>query len=101
LFTLLAGQPPFQGPTVLDTVLLVVNGEAASLRSIEPSVGRDLDAICSRCLRKKPEDRYPDALALADDLKLWLEGRPIGVPRASLRERVGGWVRGWWAGSGT
>ena len=38
---------------------------------LNAQVDDDLDAILSRCLEKKPEDRYPNATELLDDLVKW------------------------------
>jgi hypothetical protein len=45
-----------------------------------------LDAICSACLTLRPEDRYPSAQALADDLERFLGGQSLG-PRPDARSR--------------
>lgn len=37
-------------------------------RSAEPAVPEELDAIVYRCLKQRPEERYPDALSLLKDL---------------------------------
>lgn len=37
----------------------------------------DLDAIVARALRREPDKRYPDARALADDLRRYLGHRPV------------------------
>ena len=52
-------------------------------------LGRDLDAICLKALRKRPEERYPDAGALAEDLRSYLDGRPVRARRGGLRYRLG------------
>jgi eukaryotic-like serine/threonine-protein kinase len=39
----------------------------------------ELDAIVAHCLRKAPEERYPDVGALARDLRAWLSGHPISI----------------------
>jgi eukaryotic-like serine/threonine-protein kinase len=42
-----------------------------------PGVDRDLDAICLKALRKRPQDRYTSAAALAADLERWLAREPV------------------------
>jgi serine/threonine protein kinase len=99
LSTLLTGQSPFTEASVMETVLAVVNADVPSVRTVEPAVERDLDAICMKCLKKKPENRYADALTLAEDLRRYQQGEPLGQPRpASLTQRLGGWMRSWWSG---
>jgi serine/threonine-protein kinase len=99
LYTLLAGERPFHGSTVMEVLLAVTRGEVPSPRKIDLAVERDLDWICMKCLEKKPENRYPDALALAEDLRRFQQGEPITRPlRIPLKQRVGGWVRGLWGG---
>jgi WD40 repeat protein len=55
-----------------------------------PAIPRDLGAIVARCLEPDPRDRYPDATALADDLRRYRDGeptraRPIGPARRAWR----------------
>ncbi len=59
-----------------------------------PGVSTGLADIIGRCLERDPADRYPDAAALAEDLRRHMADRPLaGVPNRSLRERWSKWVR--------
>jgi serine/threonine-protein kinase len=44
-----------------------------------------LDAIVMKALRKQPADRYPSVAALADDVRRWLDERPVSAGRDELR----------------
>ena len=58
---------------------LVVSTEAVPPRRQRPDVPRDLETITLKCLEKDPRKRFSDASALADDLRRFLEGRPIAA----------------------
>jgi serine/threonine-protein kinase len=53
----------------------------------------DLDAILLTALRKEPERRYPSVAAFAQDIRAYLEGRPVGARRESGLYRAGKFVR--------
>ncbi len=77
LYELLAGRPPFCGPTTAETVRRVLDEEAKPLRALNPAVDRDLEAICRKCLEKDPRQRYANAQELALELEHYLAGEPI------------------------
>jgi serine/threonine protein kinase len=58
-----------------------------------PDVPRALEAIVARCLCFSPDDRYPDARALVEDLRRFLELKPlVHVRNPSRRERFANWT---------
>jgi serine/threonine protein kinase/WD40 repeat protein len=77
LYEMLTGQPPFQGATPMDTLLLVHTEEPTPPRKLVRDIPVNLETICLKCLRKSPSQRYATAEALAEDLRLFLEGLPI------------------------
>lgn len=77
LFELLAGGPPFGGGDFGSVLRKVADEPAPPVRTYRPDVPRDLEAVVAKCLEKKPEDRYPSAAALAEDLDNFLHGRPV------------------------
>lgn len=74
LYELLTGQPPFQGQRLLDVLLQVASTMPVPPRQMIPEVSADIEAICLKCLQKSPDDRYPSATALAEDLSRFLDG---------------------------
>jgi adenylate cyclase len=93
LFHLLTGRPPFVGPTVLYVIHQAAATPAPRLRSLAPSLDRDLETIVARCLEREPQMRYRTAGELARDLERWLEGRPIMARRISPPMRAWRWSK--------
>ncbi len=56
-------------------------------------VPRDLETIVLKAIAQDPDRRYTSAEELADDLRRFLEDRPILARRAGPVERLGRWCR--------
>jgi serine/threonine-protein kinase len=83
LYELLSNQPPFDADTVPAICAKIVADEPEPLCAQRPDISPDLEAVVARCMRKCPDDRYPDIGALADALL------PFASPdRAAQVERI-------------
>ena len=93
LFDLLTGRPPFLGEHALAVIQQASENSAPKLRSLVPTLDRDLETICAKCLERDPTARYRSAGALAEDLERWLEGRSILARPVSLPVRLWRWSK--------
>jgi serine/threonine protein kinase len=80
---------PFDpGEGVASVLSKVRRGEITPPRDANPDVPGVLEAICLKALALHPEERYPSAAAMKEDLWRWLAGRPVSVYRESLARRL-------------
>ena len=93
LYCLLTGRPPFQAATVVDTLFQVINDNPVSPRQVNPSLDRDLETICLKCLEKTTNRRYPTAIALSTELERFVNGHPIEARPLNLFSRFWRWGR--------
>ena len=93
LFNLLAGRPPFLGSNPVSVIRQASETQAPKLRSLAPSLDRDLETICAHCLERDPRARYQSAGDLAADLERWLDSRPIIARPISPPARIWRWSR--------
>jgi serine/threonine-protein kinase len=90
LYAVLTGQPPYQGADVLGQAR---RAEVTPARQRKRSVPAALEAVCARAMARRPEDRYPSARALAEEVERWLADEPVQAYRESLADRLRRWGR--------
>jgi serine/threonine protein kinase len=93
LYELLTGRPPFQGTSMVETLDQVRALTPVAPRRLNPKIPRDLDTITLKCLEKPVSRRYSSADALADDLRRWLDGKPIKARPLSPVGNASRWCR--------
>ncbi|VTR95215.1 wd40 repeat-containing protein : WD domain, G-beta repeat-containing protein,protein kinase family protein OS=Singulisphaera acidiphila (strain ATCC BAA-1392 / DSM 18658 / VKM B-2454 / MOB10) GN=Sinac_1615 PE=4 SV=1: Pkinase: WD40: WD40: WD40: WD40: WD40: WD40: WD40 [Gemmata massiliana] len=93
LYVLLTGRPPFQAPDALGVLQMLQHDSPVPPRQLQSGVPRDLETICLKCLRTEPAHRYPGARELADDLRRFIEHRPIVARPVGPVGRATKWAR--------
>ncbi|MDP7032936.1 MAG: protein kinase [Planctomycetota bacterium] len=92
LYHLLSGQAPYRGDDPFDVCQQVLHTTPPPLRKIDPTISRDIETICLRCMEKDPSRRYRSALTLGEDLSRFLAGHPIKARPPGALEAFGRWV---------
>ena len=92
-YEMVTSELPFKGETPLDTMHAIAYEEARPVTVIRRALPPHVHRIVTRCLRKKPEDRYPDARTLAADLKQLEQDLETGSRRSlPPTERLKAWA---------
>jgi formylglycine-generating enzyme required for sulfatase activity len=93
LYRVLIGRPPFQAATRKETLRQSQEDEPVPLRRLNGAIPKDLETICLKCLHKDRRRRYHSANELADDLRRFLDGRPVQARPITNVEKVWRWAR--------
>jgi WD40 repeat protein/serine/threonine protein kinase len=93
LYHLLTGKAAFTGGDVGAILRNVERGAFPHPRTVNSHVHPVLEAICLKCMALKPEDRYPNAKALAAEIENWLADEKVSVHRDSWLTEMRRWGR--------
>jgi serine/threonine-protein kinase len=93
LYHFMTCQAPVTGSDFLEVLDRVRRGAIARPRSLNSNISRSLEAVCLKALALRPEDRYPRAPDLTEDLNHWLADEPVSVYRDSLLTSAVRWMR--------
>jgi WD40 repeat protein len=93
LYELLAGAPAFDGEDPPQLMRQITAGAAPPLRRRAPWVPPDLETVVRKAMAADPAERYATAQGLADDLRRFLDDRPVRARRTPAGERLRRWAR--------
>src|SRR5439155_8120261 len=93
LYELLALQPPFRAGGRAELLRAVAEDEPAPPRKLNRAVPAELETAVLKALAKAPADRYATAQELADDLRRFLDDKPVLARRPTVGQRLRRWAR--------
>jgi serine/threonine-protein kinase len=88
LYEMLTGQRPFKSTSSRTLLYSILTDPPPSPRKVCKTIPRDLETICLKAMEKDPLRRYASASKMADDLQLFLEGKPILARPVSVFEKT-------------
>lgn len=92
LYEILTGRTPFEGQMLTELLTNVRNGNFPRPHEVLPGIDPALEAICLKAMTHAPEDRYPTARAMADDLERWLGDEPVSAYREPAVRALSRWL---------
>jgi len=93
LYELLCHEPAFPGQDRQRLLNKILHEEPLPLRAIDKSIPEEIETIILKAMAKIPIERYTNAANLAEDLRRFLENRPILAQRPSLIDHGRKWIR--------
>ncbi|HVS10327.1 MAG TPA: serine/threonine-protein kinase, partial [Planctomycetota bacterium] len=97
LYHLLAARMPYVPPEGVippqAVLALLIHGPPQALAEAGPDLPPELVAICEKAMAREPEGRYETMLAMAEDLRAFLEGRVVRAYETGAAAEFKKWVR--------
>jgi eukaryotic-like serine/threonine-protein kinase len=93
LYELLTLRPAFAGTDRQVLMRQIAAEEPPPPRSLNRAVPAEPETVVLKAMAKAPEERYQAAHELADDLRRFLEHRPVLARRPTLWQRLVKWAR--------
>jgi WD40 repeat protein len=88
LYEVLAGSPPHADTTPQAVLDRVIAGPPRPLPMVVPGVPGELATIVRKAMARDPGARYPNAIALAEDLRRFTTGKLVSAHSYSTWERL-------------
>jgi tetratricopeptide (TPR) repeat protein len=93
LYELLAGRPAFPDTNAHHLIRLITQAEMPPLRKLGVAVPADLETVVQKAVARDPAHRYQTAAELADDLRRFLDDRPVRARRVGAAGQLWRWCR--------
>ncbi|HWM84749.1 MAG TPA: serine/threonine-protein kinase, partial [Kofleriaceae bacterium] len=92
LYELLAGEPPHTGDSADKILLSALAASPVPIELRQPGAPPDLVAIVHKAMARRPDDRYPSAIELAEDVRRFQTGQLVTARRYSTRTLIRRWI---------
>lgn len=93
LYELISLNHPFGGKTISEIINKILNSEPPSLKKQSKKIPKEVEAIIFKCIEKNPKGRYLSMAMLREDLKNFLESKPIMARPVGMMNRMYKWVK--------
>jgi len=93
LYELLTLRPAFTGEDRHELLRQIAFEEPKPPRRINHAIPAELETIVLKAMEREPADRYATAQEMAQDLRAFLEDKPIRAKRPSVLEKARKWAR--------
>lgn len=88
LHEIICGVPPLSGKTAAEALAALRSGTIPLLFTEQKDAPAELVSIAEKAMQADPQDRYPDARALVNDVSRFLDGRRVSAHPYSLQQEV-------------
>ncbi|QDU82586.1 Serine/threonine-protein kinase PrkC [Polystyrenella longa] len=92
LYELLTLKSAFESGSIEEIMFRIEQEQPFSCRIYNPAIPLDLETIILKSIEKSSEDRYVSASLLADDLRRFLENKPVLAKRPGPSEHIIKWI---------
>ncbi|HKS37796.1 MAG TPA: WD40 repeat domain-containing serine/threonine-protein kinase [Verrucomicrobiae bacterium] len=93
LYELITGRAPYEESSLTALLKAISDRDPAPPSRFAPGLPRDLEVICLKCIAREPAHRYGSAREFVEDLRRFLERRPITARPVTPAERLVQWTR--------
>jgi serine/threonine protein kinase len=92
LYEALTLEPAYPGGDRVEVLRQIAGGEPRPPRRVNPAIPVELETVVLKATAREPEGRYPSAQEFADDLRRFLEHRPVRAARPTIRQCLTKWA---------
>ncbi len=93
LYEIATLRPAYENATTPELIRKITTSDPAPPKKLEPRIPRDLNRIIEKAVSREPDYRYQTAAELREDLRAFLDDRPISARKISLLENMWRWGR--------